>query len=158
MKKLFYFNFLIICLAFTACNEGAEEINSPIVGEWQFSRYVDDWDKDAVTTMIYKAVGTMSHFGTIREPGSDEDLGYQFYSEGAYLIEDGKVSVPDYQYATTMYIASGSYVPKDELYDNPALFGNRPFEVLENQSVLLFPGGCEDDMCFSDIQYERVTN
>lgn len=145
-------------MVFSSCNEDVEKINSPIIGEWQQSYYVDDWDKDAVTTMIYRADGTMSYFRTIREPGSEEDLGYQFYAEGTFLIEDGKVSVPDYQYATTMYTASGSYVPKDELFDNPASFGNIPFEVIEDQSVLLFPRGCEGDICFSDIQFKRVTN
>jgi hypothetical protein len=158
MKKLYFLNFLILCFALASCNEDADKINSPIVGEWQQSYYVDDWDKDAVNTMVFRSDGSMTWSGTIRETDSEVDLGYQFYAEGSYKIEDGKVSVPDYEYFTTEYIASGSYVSKDELYANPAFFGIRPFEVNAKQTVLLFPGGCEGDQCFSDIEYYRVDN
>jgi hypothetical protein len=158
MKKLYFLNFLILCLAFSSCNEDADKINSPIVGEWQRSGFVEEWDNDAVWTMVFYADGTMIESGTIREPGSEVDLGYQYFAEGSYKIEDGKVSVPDYEYFTTEYITSGSYVSKDELYANPAFFGIRPFEVNAEQTVLLFPGGCEGDQCFSDIEYYRVEN
>ncbi|MBN3582792.1 hypothetical protein JYB64_10390 [Algoriphagus aestuarii] len=158
MKNLYFLNLLILCLALTSCHEDEEPIDSPLIGTWQLSYFVEEWEKDAVITMDFNSDGTMTFYGTVREPDSSEDLGYQFFAEGSFLIQDGRVSVPDYTYYTTDGIAGGSYVSKDELYLNTSSFGNRPFEVNADQSILLFPGGCEGDECFSEIEYFKVQN
>lgn len=156
MKNLYFLPFLVLIFTFSSCSEDENDINDPIVGKWSQSYFIDDWNLDLVITMEFNSDGSMMYFGTVREPGSEVDLGYQFFSEGSFLIEEGRVSVPDFQYYTTMYIASGSYVAKEELFENPAFFGNRPFEVIEDNQVLLFPGGCEGDMCSHDEKYQRI--
>lgn len=158
MKNLYFLPFLVLIFTFSSCSEDESDINDPIVGKWSQSYFIDDWNLDLVTTMEFNSDGSMKYYGTVREPGSEVDLGYQFFSEGSFLIEEGRVSVPDFQYFTTtnINITSGSYVAKEELYAIPGSFGNRQFEVIEDNQVLLFPGGCGGDICSEDEKYQRI--
>ena len=127
MKNLYFLPFLVLIFTFSSCSEDEDDINEPIVGKWSQSFFAEEWDLDVVTTLEFKSDGSMSYYGTVREPGSEVDLGYQFFAEGSFLIEEGRVSVPDFQYFTTMYVTSGSYAAKEELFESQAFFGNRPY-------------------------------
>lgn len=114
MKNRFYILIALIALLSSCKNEDELSPSKAVLGVYQQSQvdYIDGLT--FFNTMELKAGNQVIFQGFFREKGESEILGYQFYFEGTYTLEDDVV-VMDFENTFVLSDPDITYVPKEEL-------------------------------------------
>ena len=114
MKNRVYILIALIVLLSSCKNEDELSPSKAVLGVYQKVDVDFNDELSLFRTFELKAGNKVVFQGFFREKGESEKLGYQFYFEGTYTLEDD-VLVMDYENTFVLSDPDITYVPKEEL-------------------------------------------
>lgn len=159
MKNYIFLPLLFLLLMASSCQNDEDTIPHVILGTWERVIYNDYLELDAVTALHFKADGTYTHSSTLRESGSDQDLGFNFLQTGTFRSENQVVKLTTKEFLLQPVYGEKLYYAKEELASNPVEPNEEyPFnyELRNNGMTLFIPGGIVGgDGMVADQSFEK---
>jgi|SRR5690554_1195572 len=159
MKRSFFFPLFFLLLMAVSCQNDEDTIPTVILGTWEMVDYNDHLELDAVTAYQFNDDGTFTHSSTLRERGSDVDLGYSFLQTGTFRTHKGVIMVTLDETLLQPYYGEKLYYTREELERTPLESNEEyPFnyELRNDGSILFIPGGIVGgDGIVADRSFEK---
>lgn len=128
---------MILFTLFSCKNDDDINPNHSLEGKWEFKmeKVGNTNEFDLVNTLEFKANGTVYGEGYTTNTGSDRILGYRYYFNGKYKVEDGKVIINQRETFQNVMMDS-FYSPKDDLIYLEEDMGSESYLIKENYKEL----------------------
>ncbi|MBN3582271.1 hypothetical protein JYB64_07710 [Algoriphagus aestuarii] len=115
MKQKLLFIGLLLFFAFGCSKEDDIIPSNQLLGKYEFimENVGNNYELDFVNTLEFKIDGSVYGEGFTIKSGTDQVLGYRFYFNGKYEIEEGNVIISEKEVFQNMY-TDIFYAPKNE--------------------------------------------
>ena len=132
MKQNLLVSGLLLFFAFGCSKEDDIIPTNQLEGKYEFvmEKVGNNYELDFVNTLEFKADGSVYSEGFTTKTGTDEVLGYRFYFNGKYEIEDGKVSITGKEVFQNVFMDT-FYAPKNELIYLEEWLGSENYLIKE---------------------------
>ncbi len=135
-QKLLLFP-LMLFIVISCKNEDEINPNSQLQGNWEYKleNVGNNYELDFVNTLEFKNDGTVYGEAFTTNSETDQILGYRYYFNGTYEIEDGKVIISEKETFQNVFMDT-FYVPKEELIYLEEDLGTESYLIIEDFTKL----------------------
>lgn len=137
MKQQLLFTAILLLTIFSCKNDDEINPNNKLEGKWEFKmeKVGNNYELDFVNTLEFKVDGTVYGEGYTINSGTDQILGYRYYFNGKYTVEDGKVIINQKETFQNIFMDT-FYSPKEDLIYLEEDMGSDSYLIKENYTKL----------------------